>query len=125
MAYGYLVEASIAAKDIGSLNKSAVSTVAVAGGGLVALTASSTKGNDVFTATVPATGALGGLYMAYNPSYHYVDGLYAGLSADPRVFTNDIGYTFDVFKPKLYDEIVVTIDCVDATSSAIVVGDFL
>jgi len=130
MAYGVLIESSIQAKDIDALNRFAVSsTTAVAGGGLVALTAPTTQGEDRWTATVPATGALTGLYMAYNPSgkYTVVNGKYfAGLSADPRDYTNVQSKSFTVFKPKVGDEIVITVDAVESASqSAVVAGDFL
>lgn len=128
MAHGVLIESSIQAKDIDALNRFAVSTVAVDGGGLVALTAPTTQGEDRWTATVPASGALGNLWMAYNPSAKYltVEGLsFAGLSEDPRVFTNDATKSFTVFKPKLGDQIVVTIDAIDASGSSAVAGDIL
>lgn len=128
MAYGVLIESSIQAKDIDALNRSAVSATAVAGGGLVILTAPTTQGEDRWTATVPATGSLGSLWMAYNPSAKYitVNGKsFAGLSADPRDYTNDATKSFTVFKPKLGDQIVVTIDAVDASGSSAVAGDIL
>ena len=128
MAYGVLIESMIQAKNIDALNRSAVSTVDVAGGGLVALTAPTTQGEDRWTATVPAAGSLEGLWIAYNPSVKYteVNGkLFAGLSADDRDYTNIKNHTFDVFKPvKGVDEIVVTADCVD-DASAVVAGDIL
>ena len=129
MAYGVLVESSIQAKDIDALNKDAVSAIAVAGGGLVILTPSATEGEQRWTATAPATGSLGGLYMAYNPSPKYTvvgTNEYAGLSADPRDYTNIAGKSFTCFKPKVGDEILVTVDAVESASQAsVVAGDFL
>ena len=128
MAYGVLIESMIQAKNIDALNRSAVSTTTdVAGGGLVALTAPTAQGEDRWTATVPAASSLGGLWMAYNPSVKYteVNGkVFAGLSADDRDYTNLRGYTFDVFKPQVGDEIVITVDCVDDATS-VVAGDIL
>lgn len=128
MAYGVLIESMIQAKNIDALNRSAVSTtVDVAGGGLVALTAPTAQGEDRWTATTPAD-TLGDLWMAYNPEVKYteVNGkVYAGLSADARDYTNLKNHTFDVFKPKKGDEIIVTIDAVDSTGASVVAGDIL
>jgi len=130
MAYGVLIESNIQAKDNDALNRFAVSsTTAVAGGGLVALTAPTTQGEDRWTATVPATGALSGLYMAYNPVEKYTlvgTKYFAGLSADPRDYTNLSGKSFTVFSPKVGDEVVLTVDAVESTSQAsVVAGDYL
>ena len=51
--------------------------------------------------------------------------MYAGLSADPRDYTNIKNHTFDAFKPKIDDEIIVTIDDVDDTGTNVVAGDIL
>ena len=51
--------------------------------------------------------------------------MYAGLSADPRDYTNIKNHTFDAFKPKVGDEIIVTIDDVDETGAQAVAGDIL
>ena len=128
MAYGFLIESMIQAKNIDALNRSVTSAVDVAGGGLIALTAPTAQGNDVWTASVPASGSLGGLWIAYNPEVKYtkVNGkVYAGLSADVRDYTNLAGEVFDAFKPKIGDEIVITIDAVDATGANAVRGDIL
>ena len=126
--HGVLIESMIQAKNIDALNRSVISTVDVDGGNLIALTAPTVKGEDRWTASVPATGTLGGLWIAYNPSVKYteVNGkMYAGLSADPRDYTNIKNHTFDAFKPKVGDEIIVTIDDVDATGTNVVAGDIL
>jgi hypothetical protein len=128
MAYnGVLVESRIQATNIDALNRSAVcSSNDIAGGGLVQLTAPSAQGNNVWTAALPT--AVTGLWIAYNPSEKLtlVNGKYfAGLSADPRDYTNLATRPMDVFKPKVGDEIVVTIDAIDSTGSATVNGDFI
>ena len=128
MAYGVLIESMIQAKNIDALNRSVKAQIDVAGGGLIALTAPTAQGNDVWTASVPASGSLGDLWIAYNPEVKYtkVNGkVYAGLSADVRDYTNLAGEVFDAFKPKIGDEIVVTIDAVDATGASATAGDIL
>lgn len=128
MAYGVLIESMIQAKNIDALNRSAIAQVDVDGGNLVALTAPTTQGEDRWTAAAPSADSLGGLWMAYNPSVKYteVNGkLFAGLSADVRDYTNIKNHTFDAFKPKVGDEIVVTIDDIDATGAQAVAGDIL
>ena len=127
MAYGVLIESMIQAKNIDALNRSVKAQIDVAGGGLIALTAPTTQGDDVWTAAAPSS-ELGGLWMAYNPEVKYiaVNGKkFAGLSADARDYTNIAGEVFDAFKPKVGDEIVVTIDAVDATGADAVRGDIL
>ena len=128
MAHSVLIESMIQAKNIDALNRSVVSTIDVDGGNLIALTAPTVKGEDRWTASAPASGTLGGLWIAYNPSVKYteVNGkMYAGLSADPRDYTNIKNHTFDAFKPKVGDEIIVTIDGVDDTGAKAVAGDIL
>ena len=128
MANGVIVESRIQATNIDALNRTAKAAVDVAGGGLVALTASGAQGNEVWTAAAPASGSLGGLWIAYNPSEHLtkVGGkFFAGLSEDPRDYVNIAGRPFDCFKPAVGDEIDITIDCVDASGSSVVAGDFL
>lgn len=128
MANGVIVESRIQATNIDALNRTAKAAVDVAGGGLVALTASGAQGNEVWTAATPATGKLGDLWIAYNPSEHLtkVGGkFFAGLSADPRDYANIAGRPFDCFKPVVGDEIDITVDCVDNTASDVVAGDIL
>lgn len=128
MAYGVIVESRIQATNIDALNRTAQAEVAVAGGGLIALTESGVQGNEVWTAEAPDSEAIGDLWIAYNPSEHLTevnDKMFAGLSADPRDYTNLADRPFDCFKPKIGDEIDITADCVDATSSSIVAGDIL
>ena len=61
MAYSVLIPQSIQAKDNDALNKSAIGTIAVAGGGLVSATPSSTAGDDRWTIATPTTTTLTGL----------------------------------------------------------------
>ena len=123
MAYGFLIESDIQAKDIDALNKFGVaSNFDVDGGDLVQLTPSSTQGNDVYTATKPATGSLGGLYMAYNPSAKYlkVEGLeLSGISSDIRHYTNKQGKTFTAFKVKKGDTITIPVSAITGGANAV------
>ena len=128
MAYGVIVESRIQATNIDALNRTAQATADVAGGGLISLAESNTQGNEVWTATAPTSETVGDLWIAYNPAEHLtvVNGkMFAGLSADPRDYTNIANRPFDCFKPKVGDEIDITADCVDATKTSIVVGDIL
>lgn len=128
MAYGVLIESMIQAKNIDALNRSVKAEIDVDGGNLIALTAPTEQGNDVWTASAPITGKLGNLWIAYNPCVKYtvVNGKkFAGLSADNRDYTNIKGEVFDAFKPVVGDEIIVTIDDVDATGTSAVAGDIL
>ena len=128
MAYGVLIESMIQAKNIDALNRSVKANIDVDGGNLIALTAPTEQGNDVWTASAPATGKLGNLWIAYNPCVKYtvVNGKkFAGLSADNRDYTNIKGEVFDAFKPVVGDEIIVTIDDVDDTGASAVAGDIL
>lgn len=125
---GVLIESMIQAKNIDALNRSVISEIDVAGGGLIALTAPTVQGEDRWTAKAPEAGKLGGLWIAYNPSVKYteVNGkLYAGLSADDRDYTNIKNHTYDAFKPKVGDEIVITIEAVDESGEQAVAGDIL
>ena len=128
MAYGVLIESMIQAKNIDALNRSVKAEIDVDGGNLIALTAPTEQGNDVWTASAPTTGKLGNLWIAYNPCVKYtvVNGKkFAGLSADNRDYTNIKGEVFDAFKPVVGDETIVTIDDVDATGASAVAGDIL
>lgn len=130
VAHGIMIESQIMATDVGTLNRYAKGAMDVDGGGLVALAYPTTQGSDVWTATLPATGALGGLYMAYNPSEKILN--VAGLeiaggeiTKDPRAYTNLAGKVYTTFKPKVGDEVILTIDCVDASGANAVAGDIL
>lgn len=128
MANGVIVESRISATNVDALNRFCVSENDVAGGALIALAAPAKQGDENWVATTPTTGALGGLWIAYNPSEHYteVNGkMFAGLSADPRDFVNIKKRPFSAFKPVAgVDQIEITADCID-DASGIVVGDFL
>ena len=128
MANGVIVESRIQATNIDALNRTAQCESDVAGGGLISLEESKTQGNDVWTATAPDSGTLGGLWIAYNPAEHLTkvgDKFFAGLSTDPRDYVNVADRPFDCFKPQVGDEIDITEDCVDSSVSSAVAGDIL
>lgn len=128
MANGVIVESRVQATNIDALNRTAQAEIAVAGGGLIALTESGVQGNEVWAAAAPASGSLGDLWIAYNPSEHLteVNGkFFAGLSQDPRDYANLANRPFDCFKPVVGDEIDITVDCVDDTAESVVAGDIL
>lgn len=115
--YGFIITKAIAAKDVDSYNRSAVATVDVQAGTPVVL-APGEKAEDPFVATLPVDGSLSGLYMAYNPAEVLTvvnEKEFAGLSNDPRDYTNIKERPFDVFKIKVGDIIGMTKDCFDAT----------
>ena len=126
---GFIIESMIQATDVVALNRYCVSaTNDFDGGNLVALTAPTVQGHDEWTASVPAAGTLGDLWVAYNPSLHITEvgnGEYAGLTIDVRDYTNVAGRVFTVFKPVKGDIFVLSKECVDATVSSAVAGDIL
>lgn len=128
MANGVIVESRISATNVDALNRSCVSEIDVAGGALIALAAPAKQGDERWVATAPVAGALGGLWIAYNPSEHLTavgDKMFAGLSVDPRDFVNIKGRSFSAFKPVAgVDQIEITADCID-DASEVVAGDFL
>lgn len=122
---GYIIEKRIMAKDVESLNRSAVSATDVDGGNLVALT---TLSNGLFTATISTSGT--GLYMAYNPSEHLIKvgtKLIAGgqISVDPRDYTNLATRAIDVFKPQVGDIVGFTAGNIKTGETGLTVGKFL
>lgn len=122
---GFLYEVQISAKDNDALNRFATATVDIDGGTLVSLGA---VNDDVFTATKATAGTGGGLWMAYNPEEHLTkvgDNLFAGLTADPRDYTNIANRTFDVFKPVAGVDIVGFTDGNLKAGETPTVGDFL
>lgn len=121
MAYGVLVPNKIAAMNIDSFNRSAVSASAVENGNIVVLSAkSATAGEgEVWTAAVPSTSnGLTGVWIAYEPELVLTAAKYKGLDPDPRNFRNEIGSIFSVFKPQLGDILTLTADNFSAAFSS-------
>lgn len=123
---GILIEKRIMAKNVDSLNRSAKATINVDGGGLVVLGDLDATDKDVFTATAPAAGT-DAVWMAYDPSERLtvVNGKYfAGLTQDPRDYTNLANRVMDVYKPQVGDIIGVIAANIEG-STAPTKGKFL
>jgi hypothetical protein len=120
MAYGILIPNAIAATNIDAWNRHAVSATAVENGCIVVLaTKSTTAGeSEVWTATEPATGALTGLWMVYDPEIILTASKYKGLDPDPRNYITTVGDVFSVYKPAVGDIITVSADCLLGSYSA-------
>lgn len=110
--HGFMIEKRISAKDVEALNRSAKSVVDIDGGMLVKL---GEYADGVWNVTKATEGE--GLYMAYNPSEHFTDvngRLFAGLTKDPRDYTNLTGRTFDIFKLTKGDIVGITAELIKA-----------
>ena len=109
---GFIVEKKIAADEIASLNASATCSTNVDGGNAVTLGA---YANDNYTVTLAGATADVGVWMAYNPTERLTPvgtspniKYFAGLSADPRDYTNLATREVDIFKPQVEDIIGFT-----------------
>ena len=123
MAYGIMIPTKIAAKDIDSKNRSAVSAAAYENGSVGnLLTKSATAGeSEVWTMTAPVTGALSNLWMVYEPEIvDTVSGSlsFRGIDVDPRNFRNEIGKAFTAFQLSLGDLVELSADAVAGTISS-------
>lgn len=117
---GYMIERRISAKDVEALNLTGYAEKDVDGGALVTITDSRT--DDTFTIELAEAGVKGEVYMAYNPSVHYIEingKLVAGgdISIDPRDYTNIKGQPVDIFK------LVAGVDRVTLTAGNILSTD--
>ena len=117
---GYMIERRISAKDVEALNLTGYADKDVDGGALV--TIADALDNDTFKVTLAETGVSGEVYMAYNPSVHYIEingKLVAGgsISVDPRDYTNIKGQPIDIFK------LVAGVDRVTIIASNVLEGD--
>lgn len=124
MTHNILIQRKVAAKNIDSLNRSAVhATEAFDNGNLVSLGAiSSTDGEgEVFSAAVPATATLAALWMVYTPEIVVtVDGTkkFKGINIDPQDFSVPALTVMDVFKPQIGDILTLTADGLAGTQNA-------
>jgi hypothetical protein len=122
--HNVLIQRKVAAKNIDSLNRSAVhATEAFDNGNLVSLSGiSSTTGEgEVFSAAVPATATLGALWMVYTPEVVLTASgtkQFKGINVDPQDFEVPALAVMDVFKPQIGDIITMTGDGI-ATGSGV------
>ena len=121
-SYAILVPGFMAADNTDSLVKSAKSAVAVERGNIVSLGALSTVSgeHEVYVAATPATATLETAiyYMVTEPAVVVTDGKYKGLTDDESDFNIAIGKVFDVSKPKIGDEIILTSEGLGGTKSS-------
>jgi len=112
MAYGIVEKSQVMAKDNDMLNRSAEYTAEVEDGNVFHLkTVSSTDGEEgIWTATLPATGDLEGLWMVQDFGVNLTDGKYRGLNDDPRNYLVPIGTPFSCFKLKKFDMLLMSVD---------------
>ena len=123
MTHNILIQRAVAAKNIDSLNRSAVhATEAFDNGNVLSLGAiSSTDGEgEVFSAAVPATATLAALWMVYTPEVVVtVSGTkkFKGIDIDPLDFEVPALSIMDVFKPQIGDILTLTADGLAGTKS--------
>ena len=113
MSKSVLILSSVMAQNVDSLIKSGVhATANLQNGFVVALGEKSTTTGmkDVYTVATPATATLSSddFYMVYEAFIPVVNGKYKGITDDPREFEIPKGTVFNMFKPQVGDEIVLT-----------------
>ena len=118
--HGFMLESRVMAKDVSSLNVDAVATFDVDGGSFVKVSRIKGGKDDRYTATkVGADDDASDIAIAYNTlDISTADdrgNVYAGLTVDPRAFTNRANRTFAAFFPQLHDEIKWSVDAIDTT----------
>lgn len=118
MAYGVISPVAVAATNIDSYNRSAISASALENGSVVnLLTKSATAGeSELWVATATATGELDDVWMAYDPEVVWT-GSYRGLDPDVRNYTIAIGRTFSAFKLMESDLILMSEDAFTGSKS--------
>ena len=115
-----VILASVAAKNIDSLNKSGVYTGgALENGCVVAIGAKSTTNGqkDVYTVTLPNSNNLNSadFFIVYEAPVPVVGGKYKGITDDPREFEIPAKTVFNMFKPTKEDEIIISADGIGGT----------
>jgi hypothetical protein len=114
-----LEKRNVSAMNVDALNVTATSARAMENGFIFTLGARSTDG--VFTATQPATGSLGDMYMVFsseNPKITDSRGNSYQVSCDPRDRIIAIGDEFDAFKLQVGDIIAITAEGLGGTKGA-------
>jgi hypothetical protein len=121
--HGILIQNAVAAQNIDSFNRSAVTTATdVDNGNLVKLTTYGVASGEaeVWTAITPTTAAgLTNLWMVYDPELVWTNN-YRGLDPDVRNFYVAATRVFSVYSPQLVDIITLTGDNLVAGTGAAV-----
>jgi hypothetical protein len=111
--HGILIPNQIAATNIDSFTRSAVSAVSVDNGNIVVLTTYGAASGEaeVWTGVTPATTTPGltDVWMAYDPEIVWT-GSYRGLDPDLRNFYTAAGKVYTVFKPQIHDIFTLSTD---------------
>lgn len=119
-----LVPTLVAAKNIDTLNRSFISETDDIDNGQVF--SAGAVSNQVYAAVKPATGALEGLWMAFNAEDTIItDGAgneYKVGINDPRTYTNVKGRVFSAFKPQIGDKILISADNITGTADDYVIA---
>lgn len=124
MTHNILIQRKVAAKNIDSLNRSAVhASVDFDNGNVLSLSGlSTTEGEgEVFSAVVPATATLGALWMCYTPEVVVtVSGTkkFRGIDVDAQDFYVPALSVMDVFKPQIGDILTLTADGLAGSKSS-------
>jgi len=120
MAYSVLLQDAVAAANIDSFNRSAVSASVYENGAVGYFTGKSTTAGEaeVWTMVAPVTAHLYDLWQVYEPEMVLTSSKYRGLDPDVRNFINAIGDVFSVYKPELGDIITLTDDGITGTKGA-------
>ena len=95
MTHSFVIQSRMAALNIDSYNRNAVASVDLDNGNIVVLNTqggSTENYNEVWNATVPATGGLIGVWMVRSPEAMFVNGY---VESDPREFYVKAGKVFD------------------------------
>jgi len=118
MAYGVINPVAVMATNVDSLNRSCVSATDVEQGGPLGLLALSTTAGEaeVWTASIPATGSLDQVWMAYDPELVWT-GSYRGLNPDVRDYIITATRIFSAFKLEENDLILMSADAFSAAKS--------
>lgn len=122
MAYGVAYASKIAATNVGSYNRTAVSSADIENGSVFLLNAGQeSTTSDRYTVVQPTTGNLSGLYMALTPEIVVVKTAsgktYRGIDPDPSDFINYAGDSIDAVKLQVGDVVTMSTDCITGTIS--------
>jgi hypothetical protein len=117
-----LIAGAIQATNVDSLVKNARLGSDIENGNVISLSAlSDVSGeNEVYVGATPATASLATAiyYMVNEPINVITDDKYAGLNDDPTNFDIKAGKVFNCYKPKVGDEIILSVDGIAGSKSS-------